>query len=147
MKPDAVMIGRRIKRLRVALAMSQKELAEKAKISETAVIHWEKGRNVPSHRLRQAIATALDTTVEDIFLDRAEQIEAARDSAVRTSMRILNNEKSPPAAINAATNAFVRAKAPKEKSGSALEEEIRQEMRTARDEFFRKLARLRSEEG
>jgi transcriptional regulator with XRE-family HTH domain len=147
MKPEAVAIGRRIKRLRVAKAMSQKQFAKDARVSEAAVIHWEKGRNVPSHRLRKAIADALGSTIDDIFLDRAEQIEAARDSAVRRSMRILNDDKSPPAAINAATNAFVRAKAPEEKSGSAIEEEIRQEMRTARDEFFRKLARLRSEEG
>lgn len=146
MKPNATLVGQRIKRLRVAKAMSQKQLGETAHVSETAVINWEKGRNVPSHRLRQAIAKALGTTIEDIFLDRAEQIDAARDSALRKSMKILNTDDAPPAAVNAATNAFVRAQAAEEKSASARDEELRQIMRTARDEFFRKLARLQAEE-
>jgi len=147
MKPNANVVGQRIKRLRVALAMSQKELGKQAQVSETAVINWEKGRNVPAHRLRQAIAKALGTTIDDIFLDRAEQIEAARDGAVRKSMKILNDDAASPAAVNAATNTFVRVQTTEEKSVSAREEELRQEMRAARDEVLRKLARLRAAEG
>ena len=50
--------------------------------------------------------------------------------------------------MNAAINTIVRTKdSAGEKSASAREEEHLQEMKMAREEFFRRLARLEDEEG
>lgn len=52
---QVVDFGAEIKARRIALGMTQHELAEKVGVwSPTTVVHWEKGRNMPrpSHRRR-----------------------------------------------------------------------------------------------
>lgn len=146
MKPDAIAVGQRIRRLRHEMGMSQHALAAETGVNESTVCRWERGKCLPAPSKRKGLANALKSTVEDIFLNRSERIEVARDKAVSRSMKIFDDLKSPAAAVNAANNTLAQAEPQEEKSASAREEELRQIMRTARDEFFRKLARLQAEE-
>ena len=147
MKSRALNVGKRIRRLRLAKGWTQRKLASEIGASHHTISLWERGNFLPTVAMREQLAVKLGTSIEVIFLDRSEQIAAARDKAISKSMTILDNQNSSAAAFNAATNAVARAETPEAKTAGALEEEIRQEMRTAREEFFRKLARLRGEEG
>lgn len=57
----------RIREQREAKKISQKELAEKMKVSPGAVSHWETGRRVPDANDLIAIAKALHCKVDDLI--------------------------------------------------------------------------------
>lgn len=62
-------MGYKIKERREALRMSQIELAEKAHMSRQAISMIEHGKSVNiTLSTMKAIAAALDSTVEEIFL-------------------------------------------------------------------------------
>jgi transcriptional regulator with XRE-family HTH domain len=147
MKPYAVGVGQRIRQLRLAKAISQKALAKNLGVGNGTVNRWETGKCVPLMPIRCKLAKALGSTVAAIFLERAEHIAVARGKAVSRSIAIFDTENSSAAAVSAANSTLAKANAPDEKPGNASDEQRRQELRAARDEFFRKLARLRAQEG
>ncbi len=65
----------RIKFHRLNNDMTQKDLADEIGAGLRTVQRWEYGESKPYPSIREKIATALKTTVEDIF----EQKEAAAD--------------------------------------------------------------------
>ncbi len=132
--PRALTVGKRIRRLRLAKGWTQRKFAAEIGASCHTISNWESGAFLPALAKRKRPAQKLGTTIEVLFLDRCEQIAAARDKAMKKSLTILDNQDSSPAAFNAATSAVARAEAPEEKTADA------------REEFFRKLARLRGEE-
>ncbi|MEX2503764.1 MAG: helix-turn-helix transcriptional regulator [Egicoccus sp.] len=64
---DPAAIGRRVRRLRRALGLSQAELAERAGISRQALGTLESGRHLPRVDAAVALASVLGTTVEDLL--------------------------------------------------------------------------------
>ena len=56
-------IGEAIKKMRASVGLSQKELAERAGISATAVCNIEKGHSFPSKETIKAICDAMDIPV------------------------------------------------------------------------------------
>lgn len=61
------MLGEKIKKFRKQKGYTQKQLAEKAGISRTALIRYENDETSPSIQILQQIAAALDVSVSDIF--------------------------------------------------------------------------------
>lgn len=60
-------IGKYIKELRTAQGLTQKELAEKIFVTNSAVSKWERGLGCPEVQTFPLLAAALDTTVEELI--------------------------------------------------------------------------------
>lgn len=63
---DARKIGAHIKEIREGMGLSQRDLAERARCSKSAVGGIEAGLSLPSLALAARLADALDTTLDDI---------------------------------------------------------------------------------
>lgn len=72
--PLCLLVGSRVRRLRVALDMSQRELARRAGCHRETVYHVENGRHAPSIPNLIAIARALGVSVSSLL---EEQEKAA----------------------------------------------------------------------
>lgn len=59
-------IGERIKRYRIEKRMTQKEVADRAGVTEVSVSRWENGMRDPTFRDVEKIAAALDVTMEEL---------------------------------------------------------------------------------
>ena len=77
----------RLKRLLESQGMSQKELAEKAGITESAVSHYLKGDRIPRGAILLNIAKALGVST-DYLLNLAEP-ENDSDKDITTAYRLL----------------------------------------------------------
>lgn len=67
------LIGLRIKRRRIKLGLTQKELAKKAGIAETTVVQIEKGQTMPTQFVLYKLSRVFDVTIDklvykDIYL-------------------------------------------------------------------------------
>ncbi|HCM85273.1 MULTISPECIES: helix-turn-helix transcriptional regulator [Enterococcus] len=60
-------MGNYIKELRVAKGLTQKELAEQIFVTNSAVSKWERGLGCPEINTLPLLATALETTVEELL--------------------------------------------------------------------------------
>lgn len=56
-----------IRRRRLALGMTQAQLADKVGVVVSLVAHWEKGDKVPSTRVLPHLATALELTIDALY--------------------------------------------------------------------------------
>ena len=75
---DAGKVGKRISEYRKETGMTQKELAAKLHISDSAVSKWERGINFPDIALLEPLAAILGTTVIDLLsLQSASNHEVA----------------------------------------------------------------------
>lgn len=61
------MLGEKIKKFRKQKGYTQKQLAEKAGISNNSLIRYENDETSPNLQIMQQIATALEVSVADIF--------------------------------------------------------------------------------
>ena len=59
-------IGERIKRYRIEKRMAQKEVADRAGVTEVSVSRWENGMQDPTFRDVEKIAAALGVTMEEL---------------------------------------------------------------------------------
>jgi len=57
-----------LKAARVNAGLTQKEVAEKLKISNQTVVNWEKGKNVPRMPELYALSQIYGVSVDNIFL-------------------------------------------------------------------------------
>ena len=83
--------GDSIKKFRKQKGYTQKQLAEKAGISRTALIRYENGETSPSIQILQQIAAALDVSVSDIF-PLASAVEKVSNAIVKQSITKRSNE-------------------------------------------------------
>lgn len=60
-------IGHAIRSARKGADLTQVELAEKLKVSQTTITHWENGANVPNVSTLQAISKITQTTFANLF--------------------------------------------------------------------------------
>jgi transcriptional regulator with XRE-family HTH domain len=68
---DQRVFAARLKELRQAAGLSQKELAEKIGVSRRAVSHWEQGLREPGLFVGPALAEALSVNLESLFVEPA----------------------------------------------------------------------------
>ena len=59
-------VGMNIREKRLALDMTQKELAEKVNVDQSMICQIERGTKAPSLPLSVEIATALECRIEDL---------------------------------------------------------------------------------
>lgn len=59
-------IGGTIREKRIALEMTQKELADKVKVEQSMICQIERGTKAPSLPLSVEIAAALNCSIEDL---------------------------------------------------------------------------------
>lgn len=64
-------IGANIKDRRLALGMTQKELAEKVNVDQSMICQIERGTKSPSLPLGKEIADALNCDLDSLLIDRA----------------------------------------------------------------------------
>ncbi|HEY5049065.1 MAG TPA: helix-turn-helix transcriptional regulator [Rhizomicrobium sp.] len=147
MSLDAKLIGARIKSLRDAKGMSQRELGAIVGTDRRYFSAWEKGVHVPSLRFRAKIADALGISLKLLLANAGARVAEARETVLLKSIAMIEKPDPSPSEMNAATNGIVRTNPATQQQSGAREEEIRQQMRGAREEFLRKLARLEQGEG
>lgn len=80
-------IGETIKTLRKSKGLTQKELAEKANISQNAIYNYENGKSVPNAKILKKIEDALETNLTTIRL--LEGVKSAADN-VNRQLKIIN---------------------------------------------------------
>jgi transcriptional regulator with XRE-family HTH domain len=144
MSLDAKFVGARIRNLRVENGLSQVALGKKIKVNGSLISLWECGKVLPALRSRVKLAKFFKVGVEYLSGDGSQNRAEVRDMALAHSKKKLRTGKASAADVQAAIKS---ATSDAEKAASAREEEIRQLMRGAREEFLRKLARFQSEEG
>ena len=64
--------GRKITALRKEKGMTQAKLAEKINVSNKTISRWETGEGYPEITLLKPLATALETTVDDLLSENEE---------------------------------------------------------------------------
>lgn len=57
----------KIKELRLAIKMTQVDLAKKMGVSQSTIVAWESGRACPGAQRLPALAAALGVTVSELF--------------------------------------------------------------------------------
>lgn len=130
---DKAQIAERLKKAREALGLTQQQVADKAHVSRSAVVHYEKANVIPSGQELIGLAKALKITPnyilsgsEGFFDSKApEHALAAKDEdehtrAVRLSlcMKILDPEVAE--AVSALLMALVKAKVPKNQHAALM---------------------------
>ena len=60
-------IGKFIAKCRKEKNMTQEELAEKLKVTDRAVSHWENGRRMPDYSIVKDLCLSLDISINDFF--------------------------------------------------------------------------------
>ena len=68
-------VGANIKALRLALGMTQKELADNVNVDQSFICQIERGTKAPSLPLGRDIAAALGCDIKDLLEDRASITE------------------------------------------------------------------------
>ena len=81
-------IGARIREHRTALGMSQEELAEACLCSRQTISNWETNKTLPDVQSLKYLATAFDTTVDDLIAEDGPKI-IRRTSADRRELQVL----------------------------------------------------------
>lgn len=89
-KEEKVLIGRRIKEIRLEKGMTTKEFGKLFGATDSNVTSWEKGRTSPTPERLKAIAKIGDTTVEEL-LDNSKK-EYALEYALKRLKEILYQE-------------------------------------------------------
>lgn len=79
-------VGSRIKQLRNARKLTQKELAKKVGISDAAVVHWEKDVNIPKLEYLNILAPLLNTTIDYIMYGKLDASDTVVDYRPITRM-------------------------------------------------------------
>lgn len=79
-------VGSRIKQLRNARKLTQKELAKKVGISDAAVVHWEKDVNLPKLEYLNILAPLLNTTIDYIMYGKLDASDTVVDYRPITRM-------------------------------------------------------------
>jgi transcriptional regulator with XRE-family HTH domain len=62
-------VGARIRRARLRKGLTQTELARRIDTADAQISRWENGRAFPSLGTLEAIADALDVSIESFFVD------------------------------------------------------------------------------
>lgn len=90
-------LGERIKELSVKTQLSQKQLAERAGVTEAAMSHYIKGDRSPRGAVLSRIATALGTTsdylAQGIPVEKEDELQFAKRLIARNVSQMTPEEK------------------------------------------------------
>ena len=90
-------LGERIKELSSQVGLSQKQLAEKAGVTEAAMSHYIRGDRSPRGAVLSRIASALGTTsdylAQGIPVEKADELEYAKRLIARNVTQMTTEEK------------------------------------------------------
>lgn len=90
-------ITNRISELLIERGYTQKQLAEKAELTESAVSHYVKGDRVPRGANLLKIARALDTTTDDLFgediMNNDDEVQLIKSLVARNASKMTDEEK------------------------------------------------------
>ena len=90
-------LGERIKELSAKAHLSQKQLAEKAGVTEAAMSHYIRGDRSPRGAVLSRIATALRTTsdylAQGIPVEKEEELQFAKRLIARNVTQMTSEEK------------------------------------------------------
>jgi transcriptional regulator with XRE-family HTH domain len=125
---DKTQIAERLKTAREELALTQQQVADKARVSRSAVVHYEKGNVIPGGSELIGLAKALKITPNYIlsgsegFFDSSAQEHALASQEVDTAIRVARVgicmealDREVAEALSALVMAMVKAKLPKSK--------------------------------
>ncbi|MEG0286720.1 MAG: helix-turn-helix transcriptional regulator [Vagococcus sp.] len=73
-------IGNEIKKQRIYLDMTQKDLAERLNVTRTAVSNWERGRNYPDINTLLSISNVLNISIEALLKEDVKMVENVDNS-------------------------------------------------------------------
>lgn len=65
--PNASQIGKRIRKLRLEMGLTQEELANKIGVDRVTVTAYENGLRIPKDDTKQKLSILFDTKVDDLF--------------------------------------------------------------------------------
>jgi len=147
MSLDAKSVGARIRNLRVEKGLSQTALGKKIAVAGSIISLWECGKVRPSLRSRAKLAKFFRVGIEFLSGDGGQTLAEVRDMALSHSKKKLQTGNASAADVNAANNAVRSAATDGGKGANAREEDLRERMNDAREEFLGKLARFESDEG
>lgn len=71
MKKRSAPVGANIKRLRLALDLTQEELGKRLREGKDVICHWERGRYSPTLEKLPKVAKALGVSVEELLTKAA----------------------------------------------------------------------------
>lgn len=88
----AVVFGKRVCDLRIRQGLSQPKLAEEIGVTQGAIDHYEKGRNLPNAITLMALADVLETNI-DFFLGRTNDDRPPSDLEDQVVVGVANAEE------------------------------------------------------
>lgn len=80
-------IGKLISKIRKEKGLTQKELAEKLKISEKTISKWECGNSIPDISIVNELSTILEIDVRDLLNGKMQDKSYIRKTAIRSRIR------------------------------------------------------------
>lgn len=84
-KMEDIVLGHRIKDLRISLGMNQKQFSDRLQTKVSTLSNWENGRNKPNMEKLSKIAELADITVEELLST------SKKDYALKYALKSLNN--------------------------------------------------------
>lgn len=97
---DTAKTGKYIREKRIALGLTQKELAEKLNCTDKAISRWETGKGFPEPSLLEPLATTLNVTVNELVLGEdiatehyTEKTDKVIVDTIKTTRRSLNIQR------------------------------------------------------
>lgn len=141
MSLDAKAVGARIRNLRVEKGLSQVALGKKIKVNDGLISQWERGKRFPALRSRVKLTKFFKVEMEFLSGDTRQSRAEMRDMALALSKKKLRTGRASAADVRDAIRS-----SDTEKAIQARDDEIRQRMKDAQEEFLRKLARFEKEE-
>ncbi len=91
MAKDLKCIGKKLKRLRLNLDLTQEELGERAKLHYSYVGQIERGDKTPSLKALEKIAEALNTDLETLLEDEEKYKYTPSSEFVRKIIKLTDN--------------------------------------------------------
>ena len=97
---DQEKIGKFIAKMRKEKKLSQKELAEKLKVSDRSVSNWENGKNMPDLSLFKPLCEELGISLNDLMSGEKVQAKEYQEKFTENVVSVVNNAKNKNKYIN-----------------------------------------------
>ena len=91
---DNERIGKFILELRKQKGMTQKELAEKVRVSDKTISKWECGNSIPDITYLEALCNSLDISVNELLSGQRLSEESYSKKAEENIMALMKENKS-----------------------------------------------------
>ncbi|WP_242823107.1 helix-turn-helix domain-containing protein [Ruminococcus flavefaciens] len=88
---DQIRTGELIRRLRMEMKLTQKELAEKLSVSDKAVSKWESGKGCPDISLLYGLAEIFGTDINVLLSGELEKNESEKGNMKKLRFYIAEN--------------------------------------------------------